>query len=183
LTVLNRVGVACVEGVVGRDHAFVRLRDRGGAHVKVGARIALMGTCVVLLLGGLGLSGASAGAPAVAGKHVGSRISLRHTADGKVLVGSNGHSLYTFSSDTKNHSNCGPACRRKWPPVTATGTPKAGAGVSASHLKVIKGHQVSYYGHPLYTYYKDTKAGQVKGEGLFRFAGYWYLVGAKGAIV
>ncbi|HTW21490.1 MAG TPA: hypothetical protein VME70_14925 [Mycobacteriales bacterium] len=141
---------------------------------------------------GLAATAAAAGPTAVhaapAAKHVGSRhvgsmISLRQTSRGTVLVGANGHSLYLFTSDTTNHSHCGPGCRKKWPPVTATHLPKAGAGVSRRHLKLIKGHQVSYYGRPLYTYYKDTKAGQTKGEGLLRFGGYWYLVGAKGGIV
>jgi predicted lipoprotein with Yx(FWY)xxD motif len=161
-----------------------------GDHVSARVRIAVASTAGVLVLTGFGMSGVGVGAPSkaaarpsVAVHHVGSTISLRHTSRGKVLVGANGHSLYTFSSDTTNHSHCGPACRKKWPPVTVKGKPKAGAGVSASHLKVIKGHQVSYYGHPLYTYYKDTKAGQVKGEGLLRFLGYWYLIGAKGAMV
>lgn len=138
------------------------------------------------LLAGYGMLGVSAAAPAphvAQVKHEGSKISLRHTSHGKVLVGANGHSLYTFSSDTRNHSNCNKACRKLWPPVTATGKPRAGAGVTASHLAVIKGHQVTYYGHPLYTYSKDTKAGQIKGEQLFKFGGYWYLSSAKGGLV
>jgi predicted lipoprotein with Yx(FWY)xxD motif len=147
------------------------------------ARTAVVIAVGAALLAGSALAGVTSGAAAAPAKSEGSKISLRHTADGTVLVGANGHSLYTFSTDTKNHSACGPACRKKWPPVTTTGKPKAGAGVHASHLGVIKGHQVTYYGHPLYTYYKDTKAGQTKGEGLFRFGGYWYLTSAKGGLV
>lgn len=147
------------------------------------ARIALVTTVGAGLLAGYGMVGVSTGAPAAPSKHEGNKISLRHTADGKVLVGVNGHSIYTLSSDTKNHSNCGPACRKTWPPVTTTGKPHAGKGVSAKHLGVIKGHQVTYYGHPLYNFSKDTKAGQVKGEGLFKFGGYWYLTSAKGKLV
>jgi predicted lipoprotein with Yx(FWY)xxD motif len=146
------------------------------------ARIALVTTVGAALLAGSALAGVSSGAAAAAAKSDGSKISLRHTADGMVLVGANGHSLYRFDADTKNHSNCNAKCRKHWPPVTTTGTPKAGAGVSASHLGVIKGHQVTYYGHPLYTYYKDTKAGQTKGEQAFEFGSYWWLVSAKGSI-
>jgi predicted lipoprotein with Yx(FWY)xxD motif len=153
-------------------------------------RIALLTTIGAAVLAASGLVGMSSGAAVVSApaahpqvKHEGAKITLRHTAHGKVLVGANGHSLYTFSSDTRNHSNCNKACRKQWPPVTAIGTPHAGTGVSARHLKVIKGHQVTYYGHPLYTYFKDTKAGQTKGETLFKFGGYWYLSSAKGALV
>lgn len=158
-------------------------------------RIALVSVAGVALLAAYGVSAAAPGAAGtVAGtagsraavaqtRNDGAKISVRHTARGKVLVDAHGHSLYTFSSDTRNHSHCGPACRKAWPPVTATGKPKAGAGVSASHLHVIKGRQVTYYGHPLYTFFKDTKAGQTKGEALFKFGGYWYLTNARGSIV
>jgi predicted lipoprotein with Yx(FWY)xxD motif len=147
------------------------------------ARIALATTAAAALLAGFGMAGVSSGAPAAASKGEGSKITLAHTKDGKVLVGADGRSLYTFTSDTKNHSNCNLACQKHWPPVTSTAAPRAGAGIKAGHLGVIKGRQVTYYGHPLYTYYKDTKAGQVKGESLFKFGGYWYLTSAKGAIV
>jgi predicted lipoprotein with Yx(FWY)xxD motif len=152
-------------------------------------RIALVTTVGAALLASYALSAGAAGAAGRARhsvahtKNEGAKISLRHTSRGKFLVDANGHSLYTFSSDTKNHSRCGPACRKTWPPVTTNGKPKAGTGVSASHLRVIKGHQVTYYGHPLYTFFKDTKAGQTKGEGLFKFGGYWYLSSARGSIV
>jgi predicted lipoprotein with Yx(FWY)xxD motif len=146
-------------------------------------RFALATSMGAALLLGSALAGVSEGAAAAPSKNEGAKISLRHTAHGKVLVGANGHSIYTFTSDTTNHSNCNKACRKQWPPVTSAGKPHAGPGVSASHLKVIKGRQVTYYGHPLYTYFKDTKAGQTKGETLFKFGGYWYLSSARGALV
>jgi predicted lipoprotein with Yx(FWY)xxD motif len=151
--------------------------------VAARARVALatmMGAAA--LLAGSGMVGVSAGSPvAHVGRvshatHEGSKISLRHTSHGSVLVGANGHTIYRFDADTKNHSNCNKACRKRWPPVTTTGKPHAGAGVSASHLGVIKGHQVTYYGHPLYTYFKDKKAGQLKGEQAFAFGNYWWLI-------
>jgi predicted lipoprotein with Yx(FWY)xxD motif len=149
---------------------------------RVRLTIAVVSTAAVLA--GIGFTGASAGtALAAAGKGEGARISLRHTSHGMALVGANGHSLYTFTSDTHNHSNCSAACRAVWPPVTSSGKPAAGAGVSARHLGVIKGRQVTYYGHPLYTYVKDSKAGQTKGETLFKFGGYWYLSSAKGKLL
>jgi predicted lipoprotein with Yx(FWY)xxD motif len=148
--------------------------------VAHGIRIGLAATAAVgLLAGGPGLA---VGAHAAAAKGARATISLRRTAHGKVLVGPHGRSLYVFRADTRNHSNCGPACRKHWPPVTSTGKPRAGAGVSARHLAVIKGHQVTYYGHPLYTFFKDTRAGQTKGEGVFAFGNYWYLDSAKGSI-
>jgi predicted lipoprotein with Yx(FWY)xxD motif len=141
------------------------------------ARIALATTAAAALLAGYGMVGLSAAAPS---KAEGAKISLAKTADGKVLVGSNGHSLYVFTSDTKNKSNCNKACQKVWMPATSTGKPKAGAGIKAAHLGVTSTHQVTYYGHPLYAYVGDTKAGTVKGQQAFAFGGYWYLQNAKG---
>jgi predicted lipoprotein with Yx(FWY)xxD motif len=151
--------------------------------VAARARIALATTAGAALLAGYGMVGVSAGAPAAPSKSEGATISLRHTADGKVLVWANQHSLYTFSSDTKNHSNCNATCRKHWIPATSSGKPQASAGVSAKHLRVTSRHQVTYYGHPLYTYIKDKKAGQIKGEGAFASGGYWHLTSSKGKVV
>jgi hypothetical protein len=43
--------------------------------------------------------------------------------------------------------------------------------------------QVTYNGHPLYTFALDRLAGQVKGEGLFEFGARWYAVSASGRAV
>jgi predicted lipoprotein with Yx(FWY)xxD motif len=147
------------------------------------ARIALATTVGAALLVGYGLIGLSGGAAAAAGNREGAKISLKHTSHGKVLVGVNGHSLYTFSSDTKNHSHCTGTCAAHWIPAMTGGKPKAGSGVSATHLGKTSKGQATYYGHPLYTYVKDKKAGQTKGEGAFASGGYWYLTSAKGGIV
>src|SRR5215475_6862899 len=57
---------------------------------------------------------------------------------GKILVNSQGQTLYLFAKDTKNHSNCAGGCAQFWPPAAATGTPKAGSGVNASMLSTVK---------------------------------------------
>jgi len=40
--------------------------------------------------------------------------------------------------------------------------------------------QVTYRGHPLYRFFKDTKRGQVKGQGLDFFGGEWYVLTPAG---
>jgi predicted lipoprotein with Yx(FWY)xxD motif len=73
-----------------------------------------------------------------------------------------------------------------WPPLVIKGTakPKAGAGVNAALLGVMKRsktlRQVTYGGFPLYVFSGDHKTGDVKGEA---FQGKWYLVNPKGALV
>lgn len=102
----------------------------------------------------------------------------------KALVGSNGRTLYIFSKDTKNHSVCHGSCSAVWVPVTDSGSPKAGSDVTASSLGTIKlangKDQVTYDGHPVYYFVKDTSAGQAKGEGLKQFGGWWYELSPSG---
>jgi hypothetical protein len=43
--------------------------------------------------------------------------------------------------------------------------------------------QVTYAGHPLYTFAVDTKAGQTNGEGLKDFGASWDVVSATGRAV
>ena len=43
--------------------------------------------------------------------------------------------------------------------------------------------QVTYHGHPLYTYARDTAAGQTKGEAVSAFGARWYAVSAAGTAV
>jgi predicted lipoprotein with Yx(FWY)xxD motif len=149
--------------------------------VAIRPRFAAFITLAATALAGAGMVGVSVGAPSAAARGEGAKISLARTSHGKALVGANGHSLYMFTRDSKNHSHCNAACRRVWVPVTSTSKPHAGAGVSASHLKLIKGHQVTYFGKPLYTYVPDKKAHQTKGEDAFAFGGYWWLLKGSGS--
>jgi predicted lipoprotein with Yx(FWY)xxD motif len=110
-------------------------------------------------------------------------VSLHHTSKGRVLAGPNGHSLYNFTLDTKNHSNCDSNCRAFWHPLKSRGKPRAGTGVKQRLLGRTSSHQVTYRGRPLYYYILDTRAGQIHGEDRFLSGGYWYLMNAKGRSV
>jgi predicted lipoprotein with Yx(FWY)xxD motif len=110
----------------------------------------------------------------------GTLVKLRKTSYGKVLVGPNGHSLYVLTADRRNSSSCNALCRQAWPPLRTSGKPRAGTGVNATKLGQTSNHQVTYYGHPLYYYSQDSSAGQVGGEGVHSFGGYWWLITAKG---
>ena len=103
---------------------------------------------------------------------------------GKVLVGSNGRTLYLFEADKNGKSTCSGACATGWPPDTVTGTPQAGSGVKQSLLSTVKRadgtKQVTYNGHPLYYFAGDTSAGDANGEGSKAFGAEWYVVNASG---
>lgn len=102
---------------------------------------------------------------------------------GNVLETSSGQALYVFSADGKNSSTCTKTCASVWTPLTPSGTPTAGSGVKSSMLSTFKRsdgtEQVSYNGHPLYTY--GGPAGS--GAGLASNGGVWYLVAADGTAV
>jgi predicted lipoprotein with Yx(FWY)xxD motif len=99
------------------------------------------------------------------------------------LVDAKGRTLYLFEADKTSKSTCNGACAENWPPVTTSGTPKAGHGAKAKLLKTSKrsgGTQVTYNGHPVYRFVGDTKAGQTNGEGINAFGAKWYMVNAAG---
>ncbi len=80
---------------------------------------------------------------------------------GEILVDSSGHTLYLFTRDRHDEDSCAnvSGCLETWPALTTTHKPVAGAHVRASLLGTIKLHgrvrQVTYAGHPLYTYALD----------------------------
>jgi|SRR5260370_3053745 len=104
---------------------------------------------------------------------------------GKALVDSQGRTLYLFEADKGSASTCSGACAAAWPPVTVSGAPQAGSGVSSSLLGTITRSdgtmQLTYNHHPLYYFAGDASAGQDKGQGLKAFGAGWYVVNASGA--
>jgi predicted lipoprotein with Yx(FWY)xxD motif len=106
---------------------------------------------------------------------------------GKILVDSKGRTLYLFTKDSGTKSACVGMCATAWPPLMANGTPKAGSGAKASLVGTAPRSggtsQVTYKGHLLYTFIKDTSAGDTNGEGLSAFGGHWFAVSPSGARV
>ncbi len=51
---------------------------------------------------------------------------------GKILVGDKGMTLYMFTKDDPDQSNCDADCLAKWPPLLTQGNPKLGEGVEAA---------------------------------------------------
>jgi predicted lipoprotein with Yx(FWY)xxD motif len=115
------------------------------------------------------------------------RVNVRTTPLGKILVTAQGHSLYLFAPDTRGKSTCYGSCATYWPPLLSSGKPTAGTGVKASSLGLTVRkdgkHQVTYNGHPLYTYVGDRAAGKTSGEGLNLSGGLWWVVSPAGKAV
>ena len=103
---------------------------------------------------------------------------------GKILVNSQGRTLYLFQKDNGDTSTCFGACAAQWPPLLAAGHSAVGGGLTSSKVGTTTRSdgkpQVTYNGHPLYTYAADQKAGQTNGQGLNAFGGGWFVLSAAG---
>jgi predicted lipoprotein with Yx(FWY)xxD motif len=127
--------------------------------------------------------GSSYGNATPAPKTATGTVSTRETKLGRILVDANGRTLYLFEKDKGATSNCNGACASIWPPLTA-GKAKAGTGVTAADLGTTKRSdgktEITYAGHPLYTYAGDQKPGDVAGQGLDQFGAEWYVLAPDG---
>ena len=101
-----------------------------------------------------------------------------------ILVDSKGFTLYDFHKDKGTRSACYGACAGIWPPLTTNGKPQAMSGAEASKLGTTKRSdgtlQVTYAGHPLYTYAADTKPGEAKGNDFSSYGAQWYALMPSG---
>ena len=140
----------------------------------------------VLLVALLAVSAAAATAIGAGRAHTATTatVSLRSTKLGKILVNSKGITLYLWVKDKGGRSACSGACAGVWPLLLIPGKPTAGAGVQPSKLGEYKTksgkYEVTYNGHPLYTFVSDLKPGQTTGQGNTTFGGPWWVVTAAG---
>jgi predicted lipoprotein with Yx(FWY)xxD motif len=140
----------------------------------------------LLALAGCGNSGNGNSSPAPPQTSDGraATIGVADEGLGKILVNSQARTLYLFQKDTGTSSTCAGACAVDWPPLLENGTPAIGSGANASLLGTTTRpngtRQITYHGHPLYTFAKDTKAGDTNGQGLSAFGGSWYAVSPSG---
>ncbi len=103
---------------------------------------------------------------------------------GQILVDGKGMTLYAFTKDTADTSNCSAGCAKAWPPLLSQGSPKAGTGVDQSMLgtaKLSDGTMIVTYNHmPLYYFAKDQKPGDVLGQDVAKV---WFVVSPDGKMV
>jgi predicted lipoprotein with Yx(FWY)xxD motif len=111
-------------------------------------------------------------------------LGVTNTGIGDVLVDRQGHTLYLFKRDSGTKSACTGACAVNWPPLPVRGTPLVGSGAKRSDLGTTARpdgiSQLTYNGHPLYTFVNDKKAGDTNGEGVSAFGGSWFAVSPAG---
>ena len=96
-------------------------------------------------------------------------VTLNVVSGGWVLANDRGLTLYTFSQDSPNQSNCTGTCAGKWPPVVA----REDAVAIDNFSLVERGdgtRQWAYHGKPLYWWTGDRKPGDMTGD---RMGGVW----------
>jgi len=97
---------------------------------------------------------------------------------GKILVTMAGRTLYRYTPDTTTTVACTGGCASLWPPLvlpTGATVPTGGTGVTGlGTIKDPSGKlQVTFKGHPLYTYAGDTEPGETNGQGVDNL---WFVV-------
>jgi predicted lipoprotein with Yx(FWY)xxD motif len=110
-------------------------------------------------------------------------VGVENSNLGKILDNGQGRTLYLFQADSGTTSNCSGACAANWPPLTSA-HPTVGKGASASMIGTTKRSdgktQVTYNGHPVYTFAGDSSPGDTNGQGVNAFGGLWYALSPSG---
>ena len=128
-----------------------------------------------LALALLGVAVAGAGSPAPAA--TGTGLKSATIGGATVLTNARGFTLYFFAPDTPATSKCYDSCAVYWPPVT--GAAAAGPGLPGRVGAITRtggSRQLTYNGHPLYTYVGDSAPGQARGNNLNLNGGLWHEV-------
>ena len=88
------------------------------------------------------------------------------------MTNSKGMTVYTFDKDSGGKSMCNGPCATNWPPVMA-GPDAKPSGDMTIITRDDGSKQWAYKGMPLYTFAKDTKAGDMMGNGVNNV---WHVV-------
>jgi predicted lipoprotein with Yx(FWY)xxD motif len=154
--------------------------------------ITLLATAAVIPLTALAVAGCGGGgsnatgssSPPKASNGQSASVGVESSNLGKILDDSKGDTLYLFKKDSGTKSACTGACASAWPPLRASGKPTAGSGVNASMLGTTPRSdgkpQVTYNGHPVYTFTGDQNPGDTSGQGVNAFGALWYVVSPAG---
>ncbi|HET9126760.1 MAG TPA: hypothetical protein VFN73_01650 [Propionibacteriaceae bacterium] len=159
-------------------------------------RLAASGAIAVTATLGLAACGSSTsgttspsagGTPAASSSGGAATISTASGQFGTYLTDGSGRAVYLWMADTGGKSTCTGACASAWPPVMTTGTPKASGSAVASDLgtttRADGGTQVTYAGHPLYYFIKDTGPDQTQGQGSNGFGAKWWILDPAGTAI
>ena len=132
------------------------------------AAVAAAGSVTAASAGGSPASSAPSVSPAAAAATVHAAPAAVSGRTETILVNAHGLPLYYYRTDTAAKSLVTGSLARLWPPLTAAAPAGTGVNGTLAVLNDIHGHQVTYHGHPLYTFAGDHP-GQVTGQGVQGF--------------
>ena len=132
-----------------------------------------------------GMSASAAPSTVSPGKAASVDLKTASSSAGNIVVDAAGMSVYYFTKDVKDSgtSACTAACLTAWPPVLTTAATPAAEGVTGTLGTITTpagAKQLTLNGLPLYYFAKDTKPGDILGQGV---SGVWYLASPAGEMI
>ncbi len=151
---------------------------------RVGALTAL----ALAALAGCGSSDDGSASTATGGMSASGQAAQLGAADstlGKIVVDGKRMTAYYFTKDNPDsgRSACTGECLQAWPPITTTSATPAASGVTGTVGTITLpdgSRQVTVNGRPVYLFAKDTKPGDVLGQGV---GSVWYVLRPDGTMV
>ncbi len=130
-------------------------------------------------------SSAAAPSSAASSASASGDLAVAETSLGKILVDSNGMTVYYFTKDKADSgkSACSGDCLAAWPSVEASSDTPTGEGITAKLGTITRddgSKQVTVAGMPVYLWQKDKAPGDVTGQGVGKV---WYVVGPDGKMI
>jgi predicted lipoprotein with Yx(FWY)xxD motif len=155
----------------------------GAPNRRVRMLLVLPAAAAAAVVAAYGSSGtpSSTSASGASSAHAAAAVGLKTAQVGgaTVLTNAKGFTLYTFAPDTSTTSKCNGPCAVNWPPVKP-GTASGVTGAFATIKRSDGSAQLTFHGHPLYTFVLDKSPGQAKGNGVNAFGGLWHEAPASG---
>jgi predicted lipoprotein with Yx(FWY)xxD motif len=135
------------------------------------------GVALLILVGAFAITGCGSGGN-------GAVVSVSSAAGaGPLLVNGKRITLYEFGNDKGGQSTCYEDCSASISPLLTNDTPRAEGGAIAAKLGTTErkdgATQVTYGGHPLYTW-REEPPGQARGRGVEVFEGRWFALRPSG---
>ncbi|WP_214316689.1 COG4315 family predicted lipoprotein [Nonomuraea sediminis] len=120
----------------------------------------------------------------VANQAAAQTVKAAKTKLGEVIVTGKGMTLYHFEKEEDGTPACYGPCTGEWKPYITQGKPTATEGAKVDQVSMVARKdgtmQVTYGGHPVYTYADDKKPGDTTGQEKNEFGAEWYAVKTNG---